>query len=104
MNYAIIKTGGKQYKVQQGDVLDVELLPNEIGSTAEFNEILAVSDNGSVKFGNPTVENATVTAEVQKHYKDKKVIVFKYKAKNRDRKRKGHRQNYTRIAITNITA
>ena len=76
MNYAIIKTGGKQYKVQPGDVLDVELLPNDEGSTAEFDQVLAISDGDTINFGNPTIPNARVTAEIQKHYKDKKVIVF----------------------------
>jgi len=103
MNYAIIKTGGKQYKVQPGDILDVELLPNDEGSTAEFDQVLAISDGNKVNFGNPTIPNAKVTAEIQKHYKDKKVIVFKYKAKGRYRLKKGHRQNYTRISITDIS-
>ena len=103
MNYAIIKTGGKQYKVQPGDILDVELLPNEEGSTAEFDQVLALSDGDTVNFGRPTIPNAKVTAEIQKHYKDKKIIVFKYKAKNRYRLKKGHRQNYTRISIKEIS-
>ena len=104
MNYAIIKTGGKQYKVQPGDILDVELLPNEEGSKAEFDQVLAISDGDTVNFGSPTIPNAKVTAEIQKHYKDKKIIVFKYKAKNRYRLKKGHRQNYTRISIKEISA
>ena len=104
MDYAIIKTGGKQYRVKPGDVLDVELLPLEVGSVAEFGEVLAVADAGIVNFGTPTVAGARVLAEVQSHYKDKKIIVFKYKRKTRYRRKKGHRQNYTRIQVQEIQA
>ncbi len=102
MDYAIIKTGGKQYRVKQGDVLDVEKLALDVGSIAEFDEVLAVSENGQVKFGSPTLSGAKVTAEVQSHYKDRKVIVFKYKSKTRYRRKQGHRQNYTRLLIQGI--
>ena len=102
MDYAIFKTGGKQYRVKQGDVLDVELLALEVGSIAEFDEVLAVSENGEVNFGSPTLSGAKVTAEVQSHYKDRKVIVFKYKSKTRYRRKLGHRQNYTRRLIQGI--
>ena len=102
MDYAIIKTGGKQYKVKQGDVLDVELLALDVGSIAEFDEVLALSENGQVNFGSPTLSGAKVTAEVQSHYKDRKVIVFKYKSKTRYRRKQGHRQNYTRLLIQGI--
>ena len=104
MNYAIFKTGGKQYRVKPGDVLDVELLPLEVGSVAQFDEVLAVSDGDNVNFGTPNVAGAKVTAEVQSHYKDKKVMVFKYKAKTRYRLKRGHRQNYTRIQVQDIQA
>ena len=102
MDYAIIKTGGKQYRVKQGDVLDVEKLSLEIGSIAEFDQVLAVSENGQVNFGSPILAGAKVTAEVQSHYKDRKVIVFKYKPKTRYRRKLGHRQNYTRLLIQGI--
>ena len=102
MDYAIIKTGGKQYRVKQGDVLDVELLALDVGSIAEFDEVLAVSENGQVNFGSPTLSGAKVTAEVQSHYKDRKVILFKYKSKTRYRRKLGHRQNYTRLLIQGI--
>ena len=102
MDYAIFKTGGKQYRVKQGDVLDVELLALDVGSIAEFDEVLAVSENGQVNFGSPTLSGAKVTAEVQSHYKDRKVIVFKYKSKTRYRRKLGHRQNYTRLLIQGI--
>ena len=102
MDYAIIKTGGKQYRVKQGDVLDVEKLALDVGSIAEFDEVLAVSENGQVNFGSPTLSGAKVTAEVQSHYKDRKIIVFKYKSKTRYRRKQGHRQNYTRLLIQGI--
>ena len=102
MDYAIIKTGGKQYRVKQGDVLDVEKLALDVGSVAEFDEVLAVSENGQVNFGSHTLSGAKVTAEVQSHYKDRKVIVFKYKSKTRYRRKLGHRQNYTRLLIQGI--
>ena len=102
MDYAIFKTGGKQYRVKPGDVLDVEKLPLEVGSTAEFDQVLAVSDGGEVNFGAPTVPGARVLAEVQSQQKDRKVIVFKYKAKTRYRRKRGHRQNYTRVLIQDI--
>jgi large subunit ribosomal protein L21 len=104
MDYAIFKTGGKQYRVKPGDVLDVEKLPLEVGSTAEFDQVLAVSNGGEVSFGSPTVPGARVVAEVQAQQKDRKVIVFKYKAKTRYRRKKGHRQNYTRVLIQDIQA
>ena len=102
MDYAIIKTGGKQYRVKQGDVLDVEKLSLEIGSITEFDQVLAVSENGQVNFGSPILAGAKVTAEVQSHYKDRKIIVFKYKPKTRYRRKLGHRQNYTRLLIQGI--
>ena len=104
MDYAIFKTGGKQYRVKPGDVLDVELLPLEVGDSAEFDEVLALSDGGEVSFGTPHVAGARVVAQVQSHYKDKKLMVFKYKAKTRYRLKKGHRQNYTRLVIQDIQA
>ena len=104
MNYAIFKTGGKQYRVQPGDVLDVELLPLAVGDSAEFNEVLALSAGGEVTFGAPVVAGAKVVAQVQSHYKDKKLMVFKYKAKTRYRRKRGHRQNYTRLVIQDIQA
>lgn len=104
MDYAIFKTGGKQYRVQPGDVLDVEKLPLAVGSVAEFDQVLAVSADGAVNFGRPTVPGAKVVAEVQAQYKDRKIIVFKYKRKTRYRRMKGHRQNYTRLLIQDIQA
>ena len=96
------KTGGKQYRVQPGDTLDVELLPNEVESTAEFDEVLAISKDGELTVGSPRVAGAKVVAQVQSHYKDRKLMVFKYKAKTRYRRKRGHRQNYTRVLIQDI--
>ncbi len=104
MDYAIIKTGGKQYRVKPGDVLDVEKLPLAVGSVAEFDQVLAVSEDGVVNFGRPNVTGAKVVAEVQSQYQDRKVVVFKYKRKTRYRRKKGHRQNYTRLLVQNIQA
>ena len=102
MDYAVFKTGGKQYRVKPGDTLDVELLPLAIDSVAEFGEVLAVSDGGEVTFGSPYVPGARVVAQVQSHYQDKKIIVFKYKPKTRYRRKKSHRQRYTRLLIQDI--
>ena len=102
MDYAIVKTGGKQYRVSPGDVLDVELLPADAGATTQLDDVLAVSRDGEVRFGTPTVPGARVIAQVQSHYKDRKIIVYKYKAKTRYRRKRGHRQNYTRILIQDI--
>jgi large subunit ribosomal protein L21 len=82
----------------------VEKLPLEVGSTAEFDQVLAISNGGEVSFGSPTVPGARVLAEVQAQQKDRKVIVFKYKAKTRYRRKRGHRQNYTRVLIQDIQA
>ena len=102
MDYAVFKTGGKQYRVKPGDLLDVEKLPLEVDSVAEFSEVLVVSDGGEATVGSPYVEGAKVIAQVQSHYRDKKIIVFKYKAKNRYRRMRGHRQEYTRLVIQDI--
>ncbi len=100
--YAIIKTGGKQYKVQEGDTIRVEKLNAEEGSTVQFDEVLAVSDENGLKIGTPVVEGASVEANVTGHGKGKKVIIFKYKPKKNYRKKQGHRQPYTQVQITKI--
>jgi large subunit ribosomal protein L21 len=102
MDYAVFKTGGKQYRVKAGDTLDVEKLPLEVDSAAEFENVLAVSDGGEVTFGAPYVAGAKVLAQVQSHLQDKKIVVFKYKRKTRYRRTKGHRQEYTRLVIKGI--
>ncbi len=102
MDYAVFKTGGKQYRVKLGDTLDVEKLPATVDSIAEFGEVLAISEGGEVTFGSPLVQGAKVVARVTSQYKDRKLIVFKYKAKTRYRRKKGHRQPYTRLLIEDI--
>jgi len=102
MDYAVFKTGGKQYRVKPGDILDVEKLPVAVDAVAEFSEVLLVSDGGEATVGSPYVEGAKVLAQVQSHYRDKKIIVFKYKAKTRYRRMRGHRQGYTRLLVQDI--
>ena len=99
---AVIKTGGKQYKVEEGTILDVELLGAEEGSQFTFDEVLLVSGDGSVKVGTPTVAGATVEAEVIGGVRGDKILVFKKKRRKDYRKRIGHRQSYTRVKITKI--
>lgn len=96
---AIFVTGGKQYMVEEGEELYIEKLPNEEGSEVVFDEVLFVDG----KIGKPTVSGAKVTAQVLKHGKQKKVLVFKYKPKKKYRKTQGHRQPYTKIVIKSIS-
>lgn len=101
--YAVIETGGKQYKVQEGDVVFIEKIDLEDGAAVTFDKVLAVSDGGNVTFGKPLVENASVAAKVLGQGKDKKIIVFKYKAKKGYRNKTGHRQPYTKVQIDKIS-
>lgn len=101
--YAIIATGGKQYKVSEGDVIRVEKLGAPAGETVTFDQVLLVSGD-EVKVGAPTVAGATVTADVVANAKAKKVIVYKYKRKTGYHKKNGHRQQYTAVKITKINA
>ena len=102
MDYAILRTGGKQYRVKPGDTLDVEKLPLGEDSVAEFGEVLAISDGGEVTIGSPYVAGAKVVAQVLSQYKDKKIIVFKFKRRKMYRRRQGHRQNFTAVKIDAI--
>lgn len=97
--YAVITTGGKQYRVQEGDVLDVERLAGNVGDTVEFS-VLMTADNGNVVAGADC--KAVAKAEIVSFVRAKKVIVFKYKAKKNERKKNGHRQGYTRVKIVKI--
>lgn len=101
--YAIIKTGGKQYKVSEGDIISVEKLGAEAGATVTFDEVLAVSD-GELKVGTPVVDGASVTGTVIEEGKGKKVIVYHYKPKKGYHKKNGHRQPYTKVKIDKINA
>ncbi len=100
--YAIIKTGGKQYRVQEGDTVFVEKLNVEAGDKVDFSEVLLVSKDGNVQAGRPFVDGAKVEATVVEQGKDKKIIVFKYKSKKAYRKKKGHRQPFTKLTIDKI--
>lgn len=100
--YAVIETGGKQYRVEKGDVLKVEKLETEVGEKVVFDKVFLVADGENVKVGAPYVEGAKVEASVKAHDKSKKIIVYKYKAKKNYRKRQGHRQPYTEIVIESI--
>ena len=101
--YAIIETGGKQVKVEEGQTIYVEKLNVEEGGSVTFDKVLFVGGD-DVKVGSPVVEGATVTGKVEKQGKDKKIIVFKYKAKKNNRKKQGHRQPYTKVTIEKIQA
>ena len=100
--YAIIETGGKQFKVAEGDVIYIEKLDAEAGETVKFDKVLAVSKKGELTIGAPLVAGATVTGTIEKQGKQKKIIVFKYKAKKNVRKKQGHRQPYTKVTIGKI--
>ncbi|MCI8520219.1 MAG: 50S ribosomal protein L21 [Clostridia bacterium] len=102
--YAIIVTGGKQYKVSEGDTLFIEKLEAEEGSAVTFDQVLLAGEGESVKVGAPTVDGATVEAKVLKNGKAKKIYVFKMKRKKNERKKKGHRQPFTKVEITKINA
>jgi large subunit ribosomal protein L21 len=100
--YAVVETGGKQYKVSAGETIEVEKLPFEVGEKVELDQVLLVSAEDEVQVGNPTVEGAKVMATVAGQGKGRKVIVFKYKPRNRYRRKAGHRQAYTRLQIDKI--
>lgn len=102
--YAIIETGGKQYKVQEGDVIYVEKLQAGEGDQVTFDRVVAVCKDDAFTAGTPVVEGASVTGKVEKHVKGRKLIVFKYKPKKNYRRKQGHRQPYTRVVIEKIQA
>ena len=102
--YAIIKTGGKQYKVAEGDVITVEKLAAGEGEAVVFDQVLTVVNDADVKIGTPVVEGAKVTGKVEAQGKDKKILVFKYTAESNYRKRQGHRQPFTKVVIEKIEA
>ncbi len=102
-DYAIVQTGSKQYRVQSGDTIRVETLPGDVGDEVVLDDVLLVSKDGEVSVGAPTVSGAKVTAEVVGIGKEKKIVVFKYKAKTRYRRKNGHRQQYTDLKITDIS-
>ena len=102
--YAVIKTGGKQYRVQQGDVIFVEKIDTQANEAVTFEEVLLVGDGEQTKIGAPVVAGAKVEGKVLAQVKSKKVVVYKYKAKKGERKKQGHRQPYTKVEIVAINA
>lgn len=101
--YAVVKTGGKQYRVSAGEKLKVEQIPADIGSEIELNEVLMVADGEAVRFGNPLLPGASVKARVLTHGRGEKLRIFKLRRRKHYRKTQGHRQNYTEIEILGIT-
>jgi large subunit ribosomal protein L21 len=102
MMYAVIKTGGKQYRVAKDDVLTIEKLPAEQGATVEFTDVLMVGEGASVKVGTPTVAGAKVTAELVEQTRGPKVIAFKKRRRKNSRRKRGHRQDLSTVRITGI--
>jgi large subunit ribosomal protein L21 len=100
--YAVIETGGKQYRVNQGDVIRVDKLDFPVGAMVEAGRVLAVGDGTGLKIGTPVVPEAKVVLKVLAHEKGKKIIVFKYKPKKNYRRKTGHRQQYTRVMVETI--
>ena len=103
MAYAIIKTGGRQYRVAEGDTIDVDLLDVEAGKTATFGDVLMYADGKDLTHGNPLISGAKVTAEVIEQRKDKKVIAFKFKRRKGYHRTVGHRRKLTRVKIKSIS-
>ena len=102
-DYAIVRTGGKQYRVRPGDTIRVESLGGDTGDTVELTDVLMISRDGEVTLGSPTVPGAKVVTEIGGNGKGKKIVVFKYKAKTRYRRTQGHRQRYTELNVTDIS-
>jgi large subunit ribosomal protein L21 len=101
--YAVIKTGGKQYRVSEGDTLRVEKLDSDAGETIEFDQVLAVGEGADLKIGTPFVEGGKVTATVKEQGRAKKVEIIKFRRRKHHMKRMGHRQSYTELEITGIS-
>ncbi len=102
--YAVIKTGGKQYRVQSGEKLKIELIPAEVGTLVQLDQVLMVSDGDAVTFGRPLVSGAKVTATVLAHGRHDKVKIFKMRRRKHYQKHQGHRQGFTEVQIDTITA
>lgn len=100
--YAVMKTGGKQYRVKIGDILKFEELPAEVGSSIDFSEVLMIADGSKITCGKPLISNATVQAEVLAHGRHKKIRIIKFRRRKHHMKHMGHRQNFTQVKITAI--
>ncbi len=101
--YAVIKTGGKQYRVKVGDVLKFEELPAEVGSSLDFNEVLMIADGDRITCGEPFIKDASVQGEILQHGRHKKIRIVKFRRRKHHMKQMGHRQNYTQVKITAIS-
>lgn len=97
--YAVIKTGGKQYRVKPGDFIKLETLPGNVGDTISFTEVLMIADNDNVTIGAPLIANAVVSAEIIEHARHKKIKIIKFRRRKHHMKQMGHRQNYTQVKI-----
>ena len=102
--YAVVKTGGKQYRVQEGQTIRVEKIDGEVGAPVQLDDVLMVSDGEDVTVGMPVLDNANVTGHIVAQDKSRKIIVFKYKKRKRFRRKQGHRQPFTAIQIDSINA
>lgn len=102
MSYAVIRTGGKQYRVSPGELLRVELLTGEVGSEVSFSEVLLTAADGAVTVGTPLVPGASVTARIAEHGKERKILVFKKKRRKSYRRKRGHRQHFTAVQVKSI--
>ena len=102
--YAVVATGGKQYKVQEGQVLKVEKIDGEIGAPVTFDQVLMFADGENISVGQPVLDNVTVSGHITEQGKASKIIVFKYKRRKRYRRKQGHRQQYTAVKIDSIEA
>jgi len=102
MKFVIVEQGGKQYRAAEGDSIEVDRLPNEVGESLTLEEVLLSVDDGKVTVGTPVVDGVKVQAKVLDHYKGRKILVFKYRPKQRYRVKTGHRQQYTRLLIESI--
>ena len=100
--YAVVNSGGKQYKVQQGQILRVEKIPGEVGNPVTFDRVLMFSDGENISIGQPALEDIAVEGQIVEQGKAKKIIVFKYKRRKRYRRKKGHRQEFTAVRIDSI--
>jgi len=102
--YAIVKTGGKQYKIHEGDIIRVEKIDGDIGNQVSFDKVLMLSDGEHTSIGQPVLDNVTVNGHIVEQGKGKKIIVFKYKRRKRYRRKQGHRQQFTAVKIDQIQA
>ena len=102
MKYAIVEDGGKQYRAVEGSIIEVDHYQSEIGEKVDLENVLLLSDGDEITIGTPTIEGAKIEATVLEHFKAPKIVVFKYKPKERYRVKKGHRQKYTRLRIDSI--